>query len=812
MRANFTPRSQEVLAIAKKIAEEWCHKEVKSEHVLLAFIKIDSFLLPYLQKELNQSFNLLNEHIIDTISITLDKETSHQSAKFSEEVKSLLDYAYRLSNEKQHYYISVEHLLYAMLNDLHCAAIDYFIACDIDIIKVQDILEDFLSQEITSDPSILESHPETSFSSSTQNKTNQHHIEAYGCNLNDLAEEGKYNFISPNPKYINQIEETLCRKTKSCALIVGDAGVGKTALVEGLSKKIVSLESNDYLLNKKIISMDLSAMIAGTKYRGQFEERLKAFIDEVKFEKNIILFIDEIHTIVGAGNAEGALDAANILKPYISRGEITCIGSTTHEEYKKSFGKDAALKRRFYVIKVDEPTEEESIDIISKLIPSYAEYHGVSYSKDCIATAVKISNRFIHNKQLPDKAIDLLDQAGSFVKINYYKKPKSAKKIEKMLFKESLDSSIKNRLYNDYKDILKSWSKRKTKKPIIVSCEDVKKIVSKNLSIPFESLNETGSDKLLQLETRISKEVVGQSKAVSKISNALFKTHCGLQDENRPLGSFLFLGKTGVGKTLTSKSLAKNYFGSDKKLIYFDMSEFSEATSVGKFSGSSPGYVGYENGGILTEKVKRDSHCVLLFDEIEKAHPIVLQSLLQILEEGRMTDNVGEETSFKNTIIILTSNLGADLIDKHGSLGFLPSASSNENKILNEAKKKLSPELVNRFDSIVLFNNFNEQDLMRIINIELGKVRQKLKAKQIKVQFSNLVKNKILKQTLEENLGGRPIRRIIQNDVEVLIAKYIIYNSPDSVNITVKENEFHCYEQKPKKKAKGNLPKRSSLY
>ena len=308
MRANFTPRSQEVLAIAKKIAEKLCHKEVKSEHLLLAFLKIDSFLLPYLQKELNQSFESLNKHIVETLSYSVQADTFSSSSKFSDEIKSLLDYAFELSNERKHSYISVEHLLYAMLNDMHCTAIDYFIACDIDIVKVQDILEEFLSQDITSDPSILDSNPDVSFGSSSQNKSNHQHIESYGCNLNTLAQEGKYNFISPNPKYINQIEETLCRKTKSCALLVGDAGVGKTALVEGLSKKIVSLESNDYLLNKEIISMDLSAMIAGTKYRGQFEERLKAFIDEVKQEKNIILFIDEIHTIVGAGNAEGALD------------------------------------------------------------------------------------------------------------------------------------------------------------------------------------------------------------------------------------------------------------------------------------------------------------------------------------------------------------------------------------------------------------------------------------------------------------------------------------------------------------------------
>lgn len=802
MRANFTPRTQEVLSLAKKLAIKFFHSEVLSEHVLLSLIKVDSFVLPYIEYKLGTSFYSLEQTLIKSLQSFSVHEDYLESVSFSSEVQSFIDYSFQISTEKQHSYVSVEHLLYAMLNDLHSSALDYFIACDLDVIKIQSILEGILSKEIAANPSELD-YEETSRSSQpiSSSSNSNSMLEAYGIDFNVQAKDGKFDFLSPNPLYIKQMEETLCRKTKSCVLLVGDAGVGKTALVEALAKQIVSLECSDYLVNKTIISMDLSAMIAGTKYRGQFEERLKAFIDEAKSQKHIILFIDEIHTIVGAGNSEGGLDAANILKPYISRGEITCIGSTTFEEYKKSIAKDGALRRRFYVVKVDEPSELECEEMISNVINSYAAYHSVSYSQNAVLEAIKLSNKFIHNKRLPDKAIDLLDQAGSYLKLKYYKKPKLAKQMEKAFVNQDLDGETKNVIYENYKSILNKWGSKKAKNPPEVTEKHIREILSFNLSIPLESLNETHSKKLLNLEKRMSKDVVGQPKALSMICDALFKTHCGLKDPNRPIGSFLFLGKTGVGKTITSKSLCKHYFGSDKKLIYFDMSEFSDATSVNKFSGSSPGYVGYEEGGILTEKVKREPHSVVLFDEIEKAHPVVLQSLLQILEEGRMTDNFGEETSFKNTIIILTSNLGADLIDKSGAVGFLNTEDSKSDKIMEEAKRKLSPELVNRFDGIVLFNNFAEEDINKIINIELSKVKSKLKLKNISIKFNNSVKKYILNKTLEENLGGRPVRRIVQSEIEVVIAKFIILNEPKSISLTYNSGGFICeeYETQPKK-------------
>lgn len=795
MQPNFTPRSQEILSLAQQLAEKFKNTEVTLDHVFLSFLKVDSFILPYMKDKINIDTNAMEGLVVDAI-VHMPTVELQDSAPFNHEVLSCLELCNQLSADKSHSYISVEHLLYVMIINFHIA--DYFLVCDVDLYQVELILEEVLSHDLIYNPSLISSY-ETQESQSSQSQ-NSNPLKSYSVNLNSLASQGEFDFICANNEYISKIEETLCRKTKSCALLVGDPGVGKTALVENLAKRIVKCESNDYLLNKRILSLDLSLMIAGTKYRGQFEERLKSFIDAARSDKNIILFIDEIHTIVGAGNSEGSLDAANILKPYIARGEITCVGATTYEEYKQSFSKDPALKRRFNTIKIQEPSRSECIDIISNLCSSYSSYHSVSYEDSAITEAVDLSIKYINDRKLPDKAIDLIDQAGAALKIKSYKKPKIAKQMEKALIDEDLPISLREEVLESYKNVVSKWGQKKVKNLATVTVANIREVISSNLNIPMESLNETHSTKLLKLESRMNKDVIGQPQAVEKIVNSLFKSHCGLKDLNRPIGSFLFLGKTGVGKTLTSKSVARHYFGSDKNLIYFDMSEFSESASVSKFSGSSPGYIGYEKGGLLTEKVKRDGHSVLLFDEIEKAHPIVLQSLLQILEEGRLTDNSGEEVSFKNTIIILTSNLGADLVDKKSSVGFMQKEGTNVDKIFEEAKKKLSPELVNRFDGIVLFNNFKEDDLKKIITIEFNNVKLKLKKKNIKCSLSIKARKQILDQTIVQNLGGRPIRRIIQNEVEVAISKFIIHNDCSDVVVNFKEGKFICSEKKSKQK------------
>lgn len=801
MEANFTPRSQEILALAKKLAEKFNHAQVTIDHLILSFLKADSFLIPLIEFKVKTDFTCVEELVVESLSKNEIK--TNDTVEFSREVKDSLDYAYNLSSSFNHSYISVEHILYALLNDVSSNFIDYLLACDIDVVEMQDVLDEILNHDITSDPKILTnfSPHNPSFTASGQANATANAVDSYSVDLNELAKEGKYQHLLPKIFYIKKIEEILCRKTKCCALLVGDAGVGKTALVEALASRIVNVDSNDYLINKKIISLDLSSMVAGTKYRGQFEERFKVFIQEVKEDKNSIIFIDEIHTLMGAGNSEGSLDAANMLKPYIARGEIKCIGSTTHEEFKKSFSKDPALKRRFEIIKVEEPSPEEAETILQHTTQSYANFHGVKYDSSAIQESIKLSCKYINDRKLPDKAIDLLDQAGAQLKINHFKKPKMANQMEKALSSDDIDSQTKEHIYKKYTNLIEKWSKRKQKNIPSVTYKNIRDAISLNLDIPIETLNESASSKLINLEKRMGKEVIGQASAIKKISDSLFKSHCGLKDEARPIGSFLFLGKTGTGKTLTAKSLAKNYFGSHKKLIYFDMSEFSESNAVSKFSGSSPGYVGYEKGGILTEKIKRNPHSVLLFDEIEKAHPIVLQSLLQILEEGRLTDNSGEETSFKNTIIILTSNLGADLIDKQAAVGFFGGAQSNSDKIFEEAKKKLSPELVNRFDGLVLFNSFKEPDYLKIISVELSKVKQKLKLKGINVKFRTSVKKEILKRTIEANLGGRPVRRFIQNEVEVSLSKFIIMNKADDIYVEYKDQDFICHAPKePNKK------------
>lgn len=790
MEANFTPRSQEILALAKKLAEKFIHSEVTLDHLMLSFIKADSFLIPLIEFKINKSFKCVEDLIVGSLNEIKIKRV--EDIQFSQEVKDSLDYAYNLSSSHSHSYISVEHILYAVLNDVNSKFIDYLLECDMDIVAIQDVLDEILNHDIINDPKILSNSLGSTPFASQGSQSTANPVESYSVDLNDLAKEGSYEHLYPKISYIQKIEEILCRKTKCCALLVGDAGVGKTALVEALARRIVNVDTNDYLINKNILSLDLSSMVAGTKYRGQFEERFKLFIEEIKEKKSSIIFIDEIHTLMGAGNSEGSLDAANMLKPYIARGEIKCIGSTTHEEFKKSFAKDPALKRRFEIIKVEEPTEEETESILHWSCQSYSYFHGVTYDPSSITEAIKLSSIYINDRKLPDKAIDLLDQAGSQLKIKYFKKPKMANQMEKALSSDEIDSSTKENIYDNYTKLIEKWSKKKQKNPPSVTFKHIREALSLNLDIPIETLNESASSRLINLEKRMSKEVIGQESAIEKISNSLFKTQCGLKDLNRPIGSFLFLGKTGTGKTLTAKSLAKHYFGSDKKLIYFDMSEFSESNSVSKFSGSSPGYVGYEKGGILTEKIKRTPHSVLLFDEIEKAHPIVLQSLLQILEEGRLTDNSGEETSFKNTIIILTSNLGADLIDKRSSVGFHSNGDNNSDKVFNEAKKKLSPELVNRFDGLVLFNNFKDKDLLKIITLELAKVRNKLKSKDIKVSFKPKVKKEILARTISENLGGRPVRRIVQNEIEVVLSKFIINYDCNSISVDYKDNKFVC--------------------
>ena len=797
MIPNFTPRSQEVISTAKKLAEKYRSKTIDNDHLFLALLKLDSFLMPFLVSK----YNLDIEYLIDLVESSLTPVDSTEKGfvpSFSEEVRGCLELAYIFSNSREHAYISVEHLLYALLVQENSIIPEFFLIMEIDVEELKSFTESILDSELNKTPAllakVLSDESSTDAHSKSLSPPSHKVLEAYGVNLNELADEGEYDNISPNPYYIESLEEILCRKTKSSGMLVGEAGVGKTALVEHLAKRISSLDCNDFLVNKEIISLDLFSMIAGTKYRGQFEERLKAFIDVIKKNRNIILFIDEIHTIVGAGNAEGSLDAANILKPFIARGEITCIGATTNEEYKKTIEKDPALKRRFGVVRIDEPSESECINILKIVSASYSDFHAVGFDEEALTEAVVLSNKYINDKKLPDKAIDIIDQAAAKLKIKSFKKPNSAKALEKIIADPEVDQVTKQNVFERYKSLMKRWGKRKIKTMPFVTVRDIREVISSSCKIPMEVLSQHGSIKLSKLHSRMSRDIIGQDEVIKKISDSLCRSQVGLKDEFRPIASFLFLGKTGLGKTLTCKSLSKHYFNGSKSLIYFDMSEFSEAVSVSKLTGASPGYIGFEKGGDLTEKVKRNPYSVILFDEIEKAHPTAIQSLLQILEEGRLTDNSGQEVSFKNCVIILTSNIGAFIADKQSTVGFNNSGPRKNLRILDEAKKILSPELINRLDGVLVFNDLSSKDLKKVISLEFSKVKKKLKEKGISCELSASARNKILELIEIDNLGARPVKRLMQNEIEVCIAKVLINSKNKQEKITVhhKGGEFFC--------------------
>jgi len=798
MTPNFTPRSQLLIANSKKLAQKYHYAEINIEHLFLSILKSDSLILPFLIAQYNINYDSLVDLVESSIELANDKriidESERQDIDFSEDLKKCIDESVKISSEKMHGYISVEHLLYAIIDFKNSTIPEFFLIMDIDVENLREWLKKMIDfeRDQTQDKQPFNINPQAE--GLGQNNPTQKPIESFSSNLNEIAEEGDYDYLSCNPSYYNEMVEILCRKTKSSIMLVGEAGVGKTALVENLANKIRKLECNDYLINKQIISLDLFSMIAGTKYRGQFEERLKSFIEFVRKDKNVILFIDEIHTLIGAGNAEGGLDAANILKPYLARGEITCIGATTSKEYKKSIEKDSALKRRFAVVRVGEPSTQECFEILKTASENYRHFHAVDYSESALLESITLSDQYIKDRSLPDKAIDLIDQAGARLKIKTYQKPNSLKALEKIISDPETEPKTRQSVFEKYQKKVRTWGEKKASNPPTVLPINIQEIISSKFGIPIEVLQESNSSKLQSIESKMSKEIVGQDEAISKIYNVLCRHQVGLKDLNRPTGSFLFLGKTGLGKTLTAKSLSNNYFGGIDNLIYFDMSEFSESVSVSKFIGSSPGYVGYEEGGALTEKLKKNPYSVILFDEIEKAHPSAIQSLLQILEEGRITDNSGEEVSCKNSIIILTSNVGAFVVDKSSSVGFNQTSTDNSSRVLEEAKKTFSPELINRIDEIIVFQDLKEKDLKKVVYLEFNKVKNKLKKKNIQANITKSAVDQILSLAKKQNLGARPIRRIIQNDIETEIAKTLINLNeiPKKISLNFKNDEFHC--------------------
>jgi len=648
-------------------------------------------------------------------------------------------------------------------------------------------------------------------------------LDNFSRDLIKLAEEGKIDPVVGRDKEVKRIAQILSRKKKNNAVIVGDAGVGKSALVEKLALMILKGDCPTNLLDKRIMSLDLTSLVAGTKYRGQFEERIKAIINELQEAPNVIIFIDELHTMVGAGNASGAMDAANILKPALARGEIQCIGATTFDEFKKHIEKDGALVRRFQKVILKEPTLSETVEILRNLKKSYEEFHKVSYEDGVIETIVKLSARYITDRQFPDKAIDVLDELGSEKRIST-RIPESIEKLKKQVdeIKEKKIQVVKSQNYeqaaklrDDERKIMDKledekfkWSEKQKDNKIPVSVDDVYVIVSEMTGVPISKLDSKETQKLLNFETLLGEKVIGQDEAVMTISKSIRRNRVGIKDANKPIGSFIFLGSTGVGKTYLAKTLAEFLFGDPEKIIRIDMSEYMDRHNVSKLIGSPPGFVGYDEGGQLTEKVKNNPFSVILFDEIEKAHKDVFNLLLQILDEGHLTDSFGRKVNFTNCLIIMTSNIGAKKVSEFGGgVGFSTSSSEvqkyevRKTMIQKALKQQFNPEFLNRIDDVVLFNSLNDETLKKIINIEIGKLNNRLKDKNYKVVFDKSVTLRVFELNSQEEYGARPIKRIIQNLCEDFLSEEILKGNiieNEQITLKIKDQKLVIFKKNDK--------------
>src|SRR5437764_1332460 len=639
-------------------------------------------------------------------------------------------------------------------------------------------------------------------------------LRAFGRDLTDLARKGELDPVIGRRNEIERVIQILCRRTKNNPVLIGEAGVGKTAIAEGLAQEIASGNVPELLRDKRVITLDLALMVAGTKYRGQFEERIKAVMDEIRRSKNVILFIDELHTIVGAGSAEGAMDASNIIKPALSRGELQCVGATTMNEYRKYIEKDAALERRFQTVKVDAPTIEEAIEILKGLRPKYEAHHKAKLTDEALETAVKFSDRYISGRFLPDKAIDVMDEAGARARINAMTRPPDVKEIEKDIerirlekeaaiqaqeFEKAASLRDKEKQTKEKLDsILQKCRQEPEEKEVLVTADDMMHIISKVTGVPLQRMEQAETEKLLKMEEELKGKVIGQDEAVSAISKALRRSRADLKDPRRPIGSFIFLGPTGVGKTFLAQKLAEFMFGDRDALIQIDMSEYMEKFTASRLIGSPPGYVGYEEGGQLSEAVRRRPYSVVLFDEIEKAHPDVMHLLLQILEDGKITDSLGRKIDFRNTIIIMTSNVGAELLKKQTTLGFgapreRPDYDSMRQKVLELTKRVFKPEFLNRLDEIIVFHSLEKSHLLQIVDLEVDKVKARLKAKEVEIILDSTAHEFVIEKGYDPNYGARPMRRAVERFLEDPLAEEILRGNVKAgsiVTVTAKDGKL----------------------
>ncbi|MDR1435259.1 MAG: ATP-dependent Clp protease ATP-binding subunit [Puniceicoccales bacterium] len=801
---NFTPRSQQVLVLARQAADRMHNNYVGTEHLLIGLIELGQGIAVNVLKKLNITLDVVREEVQKILKRQLrDSNVKSilpaENIPFTPRVKKVLIFAANEARGLQHPYIGTEHLLLGILREGEGVAAKVLNELGVDIERCrQEILEEldpnFASSSNAPESDELVPGEQPSAEEDTQARPSSQKLtalRAFGRDLTALAKEGSLDPVIGRAKEIERTIQVLCRRTKNNPALIGEAGVGKTAIAEGLAQAIADENVPDVLIDKKIIALDLALMVAGTKYRGQFEERLKAVMDEMKRSKNVILFLDELHTIVGAGSSEGAMDASNILKPALSRGEIQCIGATTLTEYRKNIEKDAALERRFQSIQVDPPSLEDAAKILNGVKEKYEEFHNVRYSKEVINLAVQLSDRYITGRFLPDKAIDIIDEAGSRAHISSMNRPPKIEKLsqkidtvcrekEKAISEQKFEDAAKFRdeekqLREEQAKSLQKWRNDRKSVCINISKEDICKIVSDWTKIPLMRIEQTESERLLQIGDELRNSVIGQDDATEVIARALRRSRTDLKDPRRPIGSFLFLGPTGVGKTHLAKVLAERMFNSGDALVQVDMSEYMEKFAVSRLIGSPPGYVGHEDGGQLTETIRRKPYSVVLFDEIEKAHPDVLQILLQVMEDGHLTDSVGRKVDFKNTILIMTSNVGAELLQKNVALGFTSDNFTDferaKEKILEETKHVFKPEFMNRLTDVVIFKQLGHDELVRIVDLEFGKIDQRMSAKKISVTLNDSVREFLIKKGYDQKYGARPLRRALEKYVEDFLAE-----------------------------------------
>src|SRR4051795_7833381 len=770
---NFTPRAQQVLALARKEADRFNHNYVGTEHLLLGLIKLGQGV----------AVNVLQKMGLDLETVRMEVEKQVGSGPetkivgnipYTPRVKKVLALAGKEAKALNHSYVGTEHILLGLLREGEGVAARVLKSLEVDIERTRNEILKELDPNFTPPESEQEGGEPTSGKKDVKTPA----LRAFGRDLTELAKKGELDPVIGRRNEIERVIQVLCRRTKNNPVLLGEAGVGKTAIAEGLAQEISNGNVPELLRDKKVVTLDLALMVAGTKYRGQFEERIKAVMDEIRRSKNVILFIDELHTIVGAGSAEGAMDASNIIKPALSRGELQCVGATTMNEYRKYIEKDAALERRFQTIKVDAPTIDEAIQILKGLRPKYEAHHKAKLTDEALETAVRFSDRYITGRFLPDKAIDVMDEAGARARINSMTRPPDVKDIEKDIeairlekegaikaqdFEKAASLRDKEKQTKEKLDaILTKWREEREEKEVVVTGDDMMHIVSKVTGVPLQRMEEQETQKLLRMEAELRERVIGQEEAVTAISKALRRSRADLKDPKRPIGSFVFLGPTGVGKPYLARTLAEFMFGDADALIQIDMSEYMEKFTASRLIGSPPGYVGYEEGGQLSEAVRRRPYSVVLFDEIEKAHPDVMHLLLQILEDGKVTDSLGRKIDFRNTIIIMTSNVGAETLKRQTTMGFGAVKPLGEHeyeamrdKLLEEAKKVFKPEFINRLDDIIVFHQLSKENLMLIVELEVNKVLKRVKAKEVHIELETSAKELLIEKGYDPQYGAR---------------------------------------------------------